>query len=94
MIIYVLQLRHIQGYFLLCFPELFTPLMAACASSRESESDLLECVNFLLSYGAKPEVAERHRMTSLMFASKEGRVSIVQRLIDEKVDVNKQDNRG
>lgn len=68
--------------------------MAACASSRESESDLLECVNLLLSYGAKPDVAERHRMTPLMFASKEGRVSIVQRLIDAKVDVNKQDNRG
>lgn len=75
-------------------PELFTPLMAACASSRESEDDMLECVDLLLSYGAKVDVAERHRMTPLMFASKEGRVSIVQRLINAKVDVNKQDNRG
>uniref|UniRef100_A0A0P4WLI4 Ankyrin repeat, SAM and basic leucine zipper domain-containing protein 1 n=1 Tax=Scylla olivacea TaxID=85551 RepID=A0A0P4WLI4_SCYOL len=74
--------------------ELFTPLMAACASSRESEEELLECVDLLLNYGAKVDVAERHRMTPLMFASKEGRVSIVQRLINAKVDVNKQDNRG
>ncbi|XP_050701660.1 ankyrin repeat, SAM and basic leucine zipper domain-containing protein 1-like isoform X1 [Eriocheir sinensis] len=87
---YVLQ----QGANANMHKELFTPLMAACASSRESESDLLECVNLLLSYGAKPDIAERHRMTPLMFASKEGRVSLVQRLIDAKVDVNKQDNRG
>lgn len=74
--------------------ELFTPLMAACASSRESESDLLECVELLLNYGAKVDTAERHRMTALMFASKEGRATIVQRLINEKADVNKQDNKG
>ncbi|XP_042878628.1 ankyrin repeat, SAM and basic leucine zipper domain-containing protein 1-like isoform X2 [Penaeus japonicus] len=74
--------------------ELFTPLMAACASSRESEFDLLQCVELLLTHGAKVDTAERHRMTALMFASKEGRASIVQRLINEKADVNKQDNKG
>nr|XP_045605285.1 ankyrin repeat, SAM and basic leucine zipper domain-containing protein 1-like isoform X1 [Procambarus clarkii] len=74
--------------------ELFTALMAACASSRECEADLLECVELLLSYGAKVDVAERHRMTALMFASKEGRTTIVQRLIDAKADLNKQDNKG
>ncbi|XP_066964496.1 ankyrin repeat, SAM and basic leucine zipper domain-containing protein 1-like isoform X1 [Macrobrachium rosenbergii] len=74
--------------------ELFTALMAACASSRESETDLLECVELLLSYGALVNTAERHRMTALMFASKEGRSTIVQRLIEAKVDVNKQDNKG
>ncbi|KAG0720276.1 Ankyrin repeat, SAM and basic leucine zipper domain-containing protein 1 [Chionoecetes opilio] len=74
--------------------ELFTPLMAACASSRECEEDLVGCVGLLLSYGAKVDVAERHRMTPLMFASKEGRVAVVEHLINAKVDVNKQDNRG
>lgn len=68
--------------------------MAASASSRESEEELLECVDLLLNYGAKADVAERHRMTPLMFASKEGRVSVVQRLISAKVNINKQDNRG
>ncbi|XP_068237919.1 ankyrin repeat, SAM and basic leucine zipper domain-containing protein 1-like [Palaemon carinicauda] len=74
--------------------ELFTALMAACASSRESESDLLECVELLLNFGAHVNTAERHRMTALMFASKEGRCSIVQRLLEAKADVNKQDNKG
>ena len=68
--------------------------MAACASSHVSEEDLLECVDQLLNFGAKAEVGERHRMTPLMFASKEGCVSIVERLIKAKVDVNKEDNRG
>ncbi|KAK8740469.1 hypothetical protein OTU49_002928 [Cherax quadricarinatus] len=74
--------------------ELFTALMAACASSRESEPDLLDCVKLLLSYGAKVDAAERHRMTALMFASKEGRATIVEALIDAKADINKQDNKG
>ncbi|XP_071540397.1 ankyrin repeat, SAM and basic leucine zipper domain-containing protein 1-like isoform X2 [Panulirus ornatus] len=74
--------------------ELFTPLMAACASSHESEVDLLECVELLLNYGAKVNTSERHHMTALMFASKEGRSSIVQKLVEAKIDVNKQDNKG
>ncbi|KAK4291536.1 hypothetical protein Pmani_035646 [Petrolisthes manimaculis] len=74
--------------------ELFTPLMAACASSRECEEDLLECVKSLLVHGAKVDAAERHRMTPLMFASKEGRTAIVQELLVAKASVNKQDNKG
>lgn len=68
--------------------------MAACASSHECEENLLQCVKSLLVYGAKVDAAERHRMTPLMFASKEGRISIVQELLDAKANVNKQDNKG
>ena len=73
---------------------MFTSLMAACASSQICENDLLICVNHLLEFGAKPDVNERHRMTPLMFASKEGRATICERLLQENVDVNKQDNKG
>ena len=68
--------------------------MAACASSHNSESRLLECVHYLLDFGANIDVAERHRVTALMFASKEGRFTIVQCLAQAKADINKQDNKG
>lgn len=74
--------------------EMFTALMAASASSRENEQDLLQCVNLLLDFGAKADVCERHRMTPLMFACKEGRADIAHRLVQAKVDANKQDNKG
>ncbi|RXG72828.1 Ankyrin repeat, SAM and basic leucine zipper domain-containing protein 1 [Armadillidium vulgare] len=74
--------------------EMFTSLMAACASRQENEENLLKCVNHLLDSGANVNACERHRMTSLMFACKEGRVKIVERLISAHVDLNKQDNKG
>lgn len=81
-------------WFVVIFTEMFTSLMAACASRQENEENLLKCVNHLLDSGANVNACERHRMTSLMFACKEGRVKIVQRLISAHVDLNKQDNKG
>ncbi|CAL4062181.1 unnamed protein product, partial [Meganyctiphanes norvegica] len=74
--------------------ELFTALMAACASSQPDEESLFAAVQLLLEYGAQVDGAERHRMTALMFASKEGRAAIVERLLKAKADVDKQDNKG
>lgn len=74
--------------------ELFTPLMAVCASTQEDEDNLVQCVEILIRNGAKVNVAERHRVTPLMFASKEKRLKIVKTLLVNGADTNAQDNRG
>ncbi|XP_018008053.1 ankyrin repeat, SAM and basic leucine zipper domain-containing protein 1 [Hyalella azteca] len=120
--------------------ELFTPLMAACASSVRdknistvgrhennerndndsnvagnddaasnviegavgsstvattgSEARLLVCVDLLLRYGANVNAAERHKITPLMFASKEGRSALVRRLLRSGAVPNARDNKG
>lgn len=72
--------------------ELFTPLMAACASSQESEDNLVRCVKLLLENGANINAAERHKVTSLMFACKEKKLKIVETLLEGGADINCQDN--
>lgn len=74
--------------------ELFTPLMAACASSSDNEDDLTSTVEALLKNGAKVNAAERHRVTPLMFSSKERRLKLVKALLANGADPNLQDNRG
>ena len=74
--------------------ELFTPLMAACASSHDNEEDLVQTVEILIRNGAKVNAAERHRVTPLMFACKEKRLRLVQTLLENAADPNLQDNRG
>lgn len=69
--------------------------MAACASSSESEDDLVKCVNLLLQKGAAVNASERHKVTALMFACKERRLKIVKALLcREELSLNLQDNRG
>lgn len=72
--------------------ELFTPLMAACASSQDNEDDLILCIKLLLENGANINAAERHKVTSLMFACKERRLKIVETLLEAGADINFQDN--
>ncbi|KAG7169709.1 Ankyrin repeat, SAM and basic leucine zipper domain-containing protein 1-like 1 [Homarus americanus] len=79
--------------------ELFTALMAACASSRESEADLLQCVELLLSHGAKVDTAERHRMTALIWtalswAATKGHGKVVQLLLKHLADPLKMNCHG
>lgn len=75
--------------------ELFTPLMAACASSHENEEDLVKCVEILIEAGANINASERHRVTPLMFACKEKRLLIVQALLKRgEINVDLQDHRG
>lgn len=75
--------------------ELFTPLMAACASSHENEEDLVKCVEILIDAGANVNASERHKVTPLMFACKEKRLKIVQVLLRrEEINVDLQDHRG
>lgn len=75
--------------------ELFTPLMAACASSHENEEDLVKCVEILMDAGSNINASERHRVTPLMFACKEKRFKIVKALLKRvEINVDLQDHRG
>lgn len=75
--------------------ELFTPLMAACASSHDDEDDLVKCIEILLGKGANINATERHKVTPLMFACKERRLKIVKcLLLRPDIEINVQDNRG
>ncbi|KZS11155.1 Ankyrin repeat [Daphnia magna] len=75
--------------------ELFTPLMAACASSHEVEDDLVKCVELLISHGANVNATERHKVTPLMFACKEKRLKIVQTLLKRnEINIDLQDHHG
>ncbi|GFQ90271.1 ankyrin repeat, SAM and basic leucine zipper domain-containing protein 1 [Trichonephila clavata] len=73
--------------------DMFTPLMATCAS-KKPEEELLKCCTLLLQHGAKVNAHERHYTTPLMFAAREGYSLIVKSLIDHGVELNRQDNRG
>ncbi len=75
--------------------ELFTPLMAACASSHENEEDLVKCVEILIDHGANINASERHKVTPLMFACKEKRLKVVETLLKRpEINIDLQDHRG
>ncbi|OQR76296.1 ankyrin repeat, partial [Tropilaelaps mercedesae] len=71
----------------------FTALMAACASRRNCESNLLGCVQHLVAYGADVNSCERHQITPLMFASRENRPTIVAFLLNSGANINFKDSR-
>ncbi|GIY81839.1 ankyrin repeat, SAM and basic leucine zipper domain-containing protein 1 [Caerostris darwini] len=73
--------------------DMFTPLMAVCAS-KKSEVDLMKCCSLLLQHDVKVDAHERHYTTPLMFAAREGYALICKELLDHKADPNLKDNRG
>lgn len=79
----------------LCVSELFTALMAVCASSQKDQERLTRCVDLLFRYKADPNSAERHHTTALMFAAKQGHIKVVARLLaDPRCKVDAQDSQG
>ncbi|KAG8335352.1 Asz1p [Homalodisca vitripennis] len=76
--------------------ELFTPLMATCASTQEHEDRLVQCVDLLLRYKANVNITERHHISALMFAAKEGHAKIVAQLLGENCncEIDAQDSQG
>ncbi|XP_077985257.1 ankyrin repeat, SAM and basic leucine zipper domain-containing protein 1-like [Glandiceps talaboti] len=72
----------------------YTVLMSACSCNKEDESLVLNCVTELLQHGAHANAHDRYHMTPLMYASKFGYPSVVQKLINHQAGVDKQDIRG
>eukprot|EP00794_Sanderia_malayensis_P007117 gene7117-7921_t len=74
--------------------DLFTPLMALCTSTIKDEDKLLECANSLLSTGAKVDAHDRHMMTPIMYAAKNGRPNLTKLLIENQALIDYQDTQG
>ncbi|XP_047122383.1 ankyrin repeat, SAM and basic leucine zipper domain-containing protein 1 isoform X1 [Hydra vulgaris] len=74
--------------------DMFTPLMAACYSTKATEEKLLGCVEALVHANAHIDSHDRYLMTALMYASKQGYSKIVDFLCKSGASVNYQDTRG
>lgn len=74
--------------------DLFTPVMAVCVSTNRNEDQLVSCIKMLIDFGAKINVHDRHLMTPLMYAAKQGYSKVVKVLCEHHADVNKQETRG
>ncbi|XP_015765978.1 PREDICTED: ankyrin repeat, SAM and basic leucine zipper domain-containing protein 1-like [Acropora digitifera] len=75
--------------------EMYTVLMATCAASRSvAEEQVLRCVELLLGKNARVNVYDKYRMSPLMYAAREGRVTVCEKLLDHGAEVNKQEMRG
>ncbi|XP_054279346.1 ankyrin repeat, SAM and basic leucine zipper domain-containing protein 1-like [Macrosteles quadrilineatus] len=102
-LMYACSLGHpsIVEYLLKCganpnfHKELFTPLMAVCASTQKNEDHLVHCVESLLQYKAEVNTTERHHISALMFAAREGHVKIVEHLLNSsRCYIDAQDSQG
>ncbi|KAJ8302365.1 hypothetical protein KUTeg_021352 [Tegillarca granosa] len=74
--------------------DMYTALMAACASTTNRADDVLKCVNLLLDKGADVNAHDRFHMSALTYAAREGREALVTKLLDAGANINKQDSRG
>jgi len=74
---------------------MYTVLMATCAASATiPEEQVLKCVELLLEKNARVNVYDKYRMSPLMYAAKEGRVTVCEKLLEHGAEINKQDMRG
>ncbi|XP_026479292.1 ankyrin repeat, SAM and basic leucine zipper domain-containing protein 1-like [Ctenocephalides felis] len=73
---------------------LFTPLMAACSTTNNTEENVLALVKLLIENGANINFTDAHGVTALMLASQVGYVSVVEELLTHKIKVNQADNQG
>ncbi|XP_076468904.1 ankyrin repeat, SAM and basic leucine zipper domain-containing protein 1-like isoform X2 [Babylonia areolata] len=74
--------------------DLFTVLMATCGASLANTDAVLECVQLLIGKGVDVNAHDRHHMTALMCAAREGRLEIVRLLLDNGAEIDRQDFRG
>lgn len=79
---YLLQLGSDPNYNY----NLFTPLLAVCDSSKQ-ESDLMKCILLLEQYDSQFNIEDRHGITPLMYATKNGHINIVKHLIKKSVSI-------
>ncbi|XP_078596608.1 ankyrin repeat, SAM and basic leucine zipper domain-containing protein 1-like [Branchiostoma floridae x Branchiostoma japonicum] len=71
----------------------YSVLMCAC-SSQQSDQDMLPCIDLLLQKEVNVNTHDRYHMTAVMYAAREGKAGVVQRLMGQGAEVNKQDSRG
>lgn len=75
--------------------EMYTVLMATCAASTSvPEEQVFQCVELLLEKNARVNVYDKYRMSPLMYAAREGRVTICEKLLEHGAEINKQEMRG
>lgn len=75
--------------------EMYTVLMAVCAvPGNKPEEHVLACVELLLEKKARVNVYDKFRMSPLMYAAREGRVTVCEILLEHGAEINKQDMRG
>ncbi|XP_053378244.1 ankyrin repeat, SAM and basic leucine zipper domain-containing protein 1-like [Mercenaria mercenaria] len=74
--------------------DMYTVLMAACGAGGYLEDDVLAVVELLLGKGAEVNAYDRYHTSPIMYAAREGRDKVVQKLCEAGANVNKQDNRG
>ncbi|RMX46506.1 hypothetical protein pdam_00023278, partial [Pocillopora damicornis] len=75
--------------------EMYTVLMAVCAvPGNKPEDQVLTCVELLVERNARVNVYDKFRMSPLMYAAREGRVTVCEVLLDHDAEINKQDMRG
>lgn len=79
---YLLQLGSDPNYNY----NLFTPLLAVCDSSKP-EADLMQCILLLEQFDVQFNIEDRHGVTPLMYASKNGHINIVKHLINKCVSI-------
>ncbi|XP_042191522.1 ankyrin repeat, SAM and basic leucine zipper domain-containing protein 1 isoform X2 [Callorhinchus milii] len=71
----------------------YTVLMAACAN-RESEENVVKCVDLLLSRNANPNTLNRNLMTPLMYAAREGHTQTITLLVAHGAEINIKDEKS
>ncbi|XP_069142254.1 ankyrin repeat, SAM and basic leucine zipper domain-containing protein 1-like [Argopecten irradians] len=74
--------------------DLYSVLMACCASTSRFTDSLERCVAKLLEMGADVNAHDRYHLSPLMYAVREGRVGVAKQLVDAGANIDKQDTRG
>ncbi|XP_033745671.1 LOW QUALITY PROTEIN: ankyrin repeat, SAM and basic leucine zipper domain-containing protein 1-like [Pecten maximus] len=74
--------------------DLYSVLMACCASTSRFTERLEKCVAKLLDKGADVNAHDRYHLSPLMYAVREGRVGVAKQLVDAGANIDKQDTRG
>ncbi|XP_060084371.1 ankyrin repeat, SAM and basic leucine zipper domain-containing protein 1-like [Ylistrum balloti] len=74
--------------------DLYSVLMACCASTSRFTDRLEKCVKCLLEKGADVNAHDRYHLTPLMYAVREGLVGVAKQLVDAGANIDKQDTRG
>ncbi|GBP79037.1 Ankyrin repeat, SAM and basic leucine zipper domain-containing protein 1 [Eumeta japonica] len=71
-----------------------TPIMAACSNSTANDDAVTNIVNYLIHKESLLNIGDKYGQTPLMRAIGSGRVQIVKKLLDNKVNIEMRDQQG